>query len=51
MAKKKNQQEKKKDDKLMKTAKPPPKVGKKRDTDPYRCSLHHLCKLAAKLRC
>ncbi|RZC89137.1 hypothetical protein C5167_030837 [Papaver somniferum] len=49
MAKKQNQQAKKKDEKLKKIAKPSPK-GKKRDKEPYRCSLHHLCELAVKIK-
>ncbi|RZC51024.1 hypothetical protein C5167_019447 [Papaver somniferum] len=49
MVKKQNQQAKKKDEKLKKIAKPSPK-GKKRDKEPYRCSLHHLCELAVKIK-
>lgn len=49
MAKKQNQQAKKKDEKLKKIAKPSPK-GKKRDKEPYMCSLHHLCELAVKIK-
>ncbi|RZC56656.1 hypothetical protein C5167_015537 [Papaver somniferum] len=49
MVKKNAQQERKKDEQLKKTIKNPPK-GKKRETEPYRCSLHHLCTEASEIK-
>ncbi|RZC73731.1 hypothetical protein C5167_049212 [Papaver somniferum] len=49
MVKKNAQQEKKKGEQLKKTINNPPK-GEKRETEPYRCSLHHLCAEASAIK-
>ncbi|RZC88746.1 hypothetical protein C5167_031123 [Papaver somniferum] len=49
MVKKNAQQERNKDEQLNKMTKNPPK-GKKRETEPYRCSLHHLCTEASAIK-